>query len=494
MTDQTVGAHLPAILAGEWSLSHRDKKRLKNILLLSVATILLLWFLYQLAQYTVSVGANQQITLHIDGDWKRTIHTDSSRNLKSPSEDIGAEKGIPGKPRALSPAARAPADAPLGDERNEAAPGTLVNDSDRSIFPSTVGTETEQQENSGFDSRNSPFLGYGNPSMPWVINDGGSGSSLPREGGSGGRAGDNGKDAGSGSNQPGSASPDTTTGPGEGPRDDNAGSDPNGAPAVFPNFDDPPQFDNAGYPSGDGGSWLGPPTVDSTSGAGGDGATVLAPTIQVPEPDSIALFAVGLIALLTVLRVHCSRRHDRLQASRKGRIGIYLYASFVSAARRAAGLHMRRNCLAAFMGIALLAFIADTATAETATVYGTTASIFSANSGAFLPANTKLACFSMNEADCWDGKSWHHLYPSGRRHYAAATTDRVACSVIVAPRNDCWTGSVWYRLPRGQIFGVIGGFFSNTPGAFITAPLRSPPVTYISAPLQSPLGEFASKK
>jgi hypothetical protein len=163
-------------------------------------------------------------------------------------------------------------------------------------------------------------------------------------------------------------------------------------------------------------------------------------------------------------------------------------------AHGAKGLHMRRDCLVAFLGIASLAFIAAPASAETATVYGTTASVFSANSGAFLPANTNLACFSMNESNCWDGKKWYQLYPTGRRHYAAAATDRVACSVIVAPSNDCWTGSVWYRLPKGQVFGVIGGFFSNTPGAFITAPLRSPRVTYISAPLQSPLGEFASRR
>src|SRR6185295_9997150 len=113
--------------------------------------------------------------------------------------------------------------------------------------------------------------------------------------------------------------------------------------------------------------WPSPPAVDSTSGAGGGDATVLAPTIQVPEPDSIALFAVGLLALLTILRVRRSHRHDRLQVSRKRSVGIYPYASIGSGVRRAAGLHMRRNCLAAFMGIALLAFIADTASAETAT-------------------------------------------------------------------------------------------------------------------------------
>ncbi len=154
-----------------------------------------------------------------------------------------------------------------------------------------------------------------------------------------------------------------------------------------------------------------------------------------------------------------------------------------------------RNMFAAMLAAAAsLAFIAIPARSETATVYGTTASILTKHPGAFLPANTDLVCFSMNESKCWDGKKWHQLYPSGRRHYAVATADKVACRVIVAPGNDCWTGTAWYRLPRGQILGVIGGFFSMAPGAFITAPMQSRPRTSISAPLQSPLGQYASTR
>jgi hypothetical protein len=134
----------------------------------------------------------------------------------------------------------------------------------------------------------------------------------------------------------------------------------------------------------------------------------------------------------------------------------------------------------ALLAVPLL-LVANPALAEKATVYGTTASMFSAHPGAFLPANTDLACLSMNDLNCWDGKVWHRLYPEGRRHYVVATTDRVACSVIVAPSNDCWTGSAWYRLPKGQLFGVMGGFFSRTPGAFITTPLQMRPGTYISS-------------
>ncbi len=161
---------------------------------------------------------------------------------------------------------------------------------------------------------------------------------------------------------------------------------------------------------------------------------------------------------------------------------------------RSKGLIMRHGRLATILAGALAGCIVQPALAETATVYGTTAGVFSPNSGAFLPANTNLACYSMNQSNCWDGKIWHKLYPTGRRKYAAATAERVACRVIVALSNDCWTGTVWYRLPKGQLFGMIGGFFSIMPGAFITAPLQSQPITYTSAPLQSPFGEFAAKR
>lgn len=166
------------------------------------------------------------------------------------------------------------------------------------------------------------------------------------------------------------------------------------------------------------------------------------------------------------------------------------------AGKRSPGSRALSRCVFAAMLAVTLALLANPASAlsETATIYGTTASILSANPGAFLPANSDLVCFSMNEGNCWDGKKWHHLYPSGRRHYIVSTTGRVACSVIVAPRNDCWTGSAWYRLPKGQVFGVIGSFFSRTPGAFITVPKDLSPHTYISASWQSPLSQYASKR
>jgi hypothetical protein len=149
---------------------------------------------------------------------------------------------------------------------------------------------------------------------------------------------------------------------------------------------------------------------------------------------------------------------------------------------------------AAAVAAALLALGTGPAGAETTTVYGTVASILSAHPGAFLPANSDRVCFSMNGSKCWDGKKWIELVPAGPRRFTIATTDKVACAIIVEPNNDCWTGTTWYRLPSGQLFGVIGGVFSIMPGAFITAPLHSRPATFISAPARLPLDRVATQR
>jgi hypothetical protein len=39
--------------------------------------------------------------------------------------------------------------------------------------------------------------------------------------------------------------------------------------------------------------------------------------------------------------------------------------------------------------------------------------------------------------------------------------------------HDCWDGTAWYRLPPGNLFGMIGGVLSPNPGAFLTTPLPS---------------------
>ena len=547
MNNRTTNADFPVALAAKWSLSSHDKKRLKQILVLSAAIAALLWLLYQLAQYTITMGAEQQNKVHVDGGSTKTLPVDPSPHETSSLGNIGEGKGRPGNTLPPSPGLRGLAGAPDDGGSNATSPAVPFHGG-QSIFPSIPESDTQQQTNPGFDTRNSPLLGYGNPPMPWITN-GGAGSSLPSGGGSGGGADGNGNGASPGGNGGGG---NAGTGPGDGPGVvPNEGSSqvgpggdpsPNGGPSgtpvgtpsgpgdgpgVNPN-DNPWQFGPGGDPSPNGGPsgspagtpsgpgddpgllpnddpWLGPggdpspnggpsgsPPVDPITGPGSNGTSNA--TVKVPEPDSIALFATGLLVLLSILRGQRSLSHGRLQAFRRRFAGGYALSGCGSAVHGAAGSHMRRKCSAAFMGIAWLALTANPASAETATVYGNTASIFSANSGAFLPANTNLACFSMNEANCWDGKTWHHLYPSGPRRYALATSDRVACSVIVAPSNDCWTGSVWYRLPKGQLFGVLGGFFSNTPGAFITAPLRSQSVTYTSTLWQSPLGEFAAKR
>lgn len=428
MTDQTAGMQLPAASAGEWSLSSRDKKRLKRILAISAAILLLLWLLFQLAQFTLALGTPSQTQVHIDGDWTRTVHAEPIQTLSFSVSKLDEEKEIAGEPPRTPLIARGPqgvGDGGGSDQINSAEP--LIG-GETNIFSAPGPGET----NPG--AGDPTFPRYGNiPPPPWA---GPGGGFLPGGGGASGPS-DNGK--GDDGHQDGS-----------GPIDD---------PVSPPNFDVLPPLDFSDLPGGDSGNPTDIPPGGSIPPPDDTGTSNVPPVVQVPEPNSVFLFGAGLLALLGALRIKPRRRLRQM-----------------------------------IVGTALLAFIAGQACAETATVYGTTATIFSKNYGAFQPANTDLVCFSMNEANCWDGKKWHHLYPMGRRHYAIAKDERVACSVIVAPSNDCWTGAVWYRLPRGQVFGVIGGFFSNTPGAFITEPLRWKPAPHASPAFQSPLGEFASKR
>ena len=106
-------------------------------------------------------------------------------------------------------------------------------------------------------------------------------------------------------------------------------------------------------------------------------------------------------------------------------------------------------------------------------VFGVQAGIASSTPGAFLPAGTKLACYSIQEGRCWDGKRWHSLYPGGERHYQHSSI-AVECLIIVSPESDCWTGSAWFKLPQGQVFGVQEGIAMSKPGAFKTMPLDPP--------------------
>lgn len=110
--------------------------------------------------------------------------------------------------------------------------------------------------------------------------------------------------------------------------------------------------------------------------------------------------------------------------------------------------------------------------ADNVKVFGIQSGVMSPTRGAFLPAGSQLACWSMKGEFCWDGQKWQRLFPSGPRHYASPSSDQVACSIIVEPENDCWTGAAWYRLPQGKLFGVYSGVLSQTRGAFLTAPLR----------------------
>jgi hypothetical protein len=428
MTDQTADMHLPAATAGEWSLSSTDKKRLKRILVLAAAILLLLWLLFQLGQYTLALGTQPRSQIHIDGDWKRTVHPGAIYAPPFSGDGIDKKKEIPGQPPATLPIGSGLTGVPNAGQSDELLPAEPLGSSDPNSF-TTPGIEGQESAGAGEPSS----VGFG-PIVPPGI---GGGGSFPDNGGSGspsdkGKGGDgNGNDDGTG------------------PVDDPPVTHKFEVPSPYSG--DPPDSNGDNPPDI---TTVGPIQYPEDAGTGDT-----PPVVQIPEPDSIFLFGAGLAALLGAL---CMKRRCRF--------------------------------LTAVAGMIAPAIIAGPASAETATVYGTTATVFSKNYGAFQPANTDLVCFSMNDANCWDGKKWHHLYPDGRRLYAVATNDRVACSVIVAPSNDCWTGSHWYRLPRGQVFGVIGGFFSNTPGAFITEPLRWTPKPHPSAPFQSPLGEFASKR
>ncbi len=89
--------------------------------------------------------------------------------------------------------------------------------------------------------------------------------------------------------------------------------------------------------------------------------------------------------------------------------------------------------------------------------------------GAFRPAHSDLACFSVTESgQCFDGQQWHRLYPLGKRRYAKAD-GQVSCMIVMKTTHDCWDGRNWYRLPAGRLFGTIEPAISG--GAFLITPL-----------------------
>jgi len=106
------------------------------------------------------------------------------------------------------------------------------------------------------------------------------------------------------------------------------------------------------------------------------------------------------------------------------------------------------------------------ANAEQVTVYGVDLS--ARWGGGFRPAGTNLVCAGMDkDSRCWDGQTWHELYPLGARRYARAQ-GQVNCVVITKANGDCWDGNAWYKLPLGTVYGVIlparlGGAFRTTP-------------------------------
>src|SRR5579862_8952619 len=96
MKDQAAVVQLPGPWTPKWSLSSRDKKRLKQIIALCAAIIGLLWLLYQLGQYTVPMGAGPKSYIHADGDRKMSIPADPVLQHKIPAGLAGEGKRLAG--------------------------------------------------------------------------------------------------------------------------------------------------------------------------------------------------------------------------------------------------------------------------------------------------------------------------------------------------------------------------------------------------------------
>ena len=106
------------------------------------------------------------------------------------------------------------------------------------------------------------------------------------------------------------------------------------------------------------------------------------------------------------------------------------------------------------------------AQAEQAAIYGVNVSAM--QGGGFKPAGASFVCAAIEpDGRCWDGHTWHTLYPAGPRHYARVT-GQVDCRAITKFTGDCWDGHAWYKLPYGTLYGIVlpaweGGAFRTTP-------------------------------
>jgi len=122
-----------------------------------------------------------------------------------------------------------------------------------------------------------------------------------------------------------------------------------------------------------------------------------------------------------------------------------------------------------FVGIAMILMLSGNVEAENIKLYGVQLPAWSG--GGFRPTGTQLTCAATSEdGKCWDGQTWHRLFPDGPRRYSRAN-GHVACRVIIVDDGSCWDGSAWYRLPIGTVYGIVAPVTSETPGAFITTPL-----------------------
>lgn len=299
MTYHSEHAHSRGPFAAQWSLTNRDKKRLKRILVLWAAIILLLSLLYQLAQYTAAIGAERNDSA--DGDWKRTVHVDPGS--KPTFSVAGAGKGsqISGKRWRSSSYLQRTVETPYGDVIYDLGLASLIDDGNRNNILS------------GFDTDNFPFVGHANSPVPWnptgggVYNPpksgGGPGGQVNNDGAVGNLSGDN---AAYGQNGIPAEIPLADTIP-DGKSYGNQGVNGIGnEPGVVSYFYDPLPFDSRGSNS-DGDSFPGSLQPQISPSSNNNAANTLAPALEVPEPASIAIFGAALLALITVFQ-HRRRR------------------------------------------------------------------------------------------------------------------------------------------------------------------------------------------
>ncbi len=274
-------AHSRSPSGAQWSLTNRDKKRLKRILVLCAAIILLLSLLYQLAQYTAAIGSERNDSA--DGDWKRTIHVD------------------PGSKPTFSVAGAGQSSQTSGKRwRSSSNPQSTVESSYSGVIYD-LGLASLS-----FGTNQFPFVDRANPPLLWsptgdsVDNAPWNGRGMDVQDNTDGAldlSGDSAANVPKGI--PGQiALADTPDGKSYENESVNGLANEAG---VVSYFYDPMPFDSRGS-SSDGHSFPGSLLTPVSPSSNNNAANTLAPALEVPEPASIAVFGSALLVLIILLQ------------------------------------------------------------------------------------------------------------------------------------------------------------------------------------------------